>query len=85
MEEWVKSAWESAQQMGLTSRWEFWVAVVAALVLLVVAKRLGPPLWLYWRSLPPPPDLVEHPPSPPIPVQPDGTIPLRQEPPKEYL
>jgi hypothetical protein len=66
---WVKAAWESAQQLGLTSRWEFWVAIVALLVLLILAKRLGPPGWLWLHSLKPAPDLTDHPPSPPIPTQ----------------
>lgn len=76
MEEWVKSAWEAAQALGLTSRWEFWAAVVAALVLYVLARRLGPPAWLLIKAkavelhnVKPEPDPLEHPPSDPIPTQ----------------
>ena len=72
MEDWVKALWEAAQQLGLTSRWEFWVAVVALLVVVVMAKRLGPGAWLLlkrWHAVTPEPDPLDHPPSPGIPTQ----------------
>ena len=89
MADFIRAVWQAAQDLGLTSRWQFWVAVLAVLVLLVMARMLGPPalelakrVWLYWRSLPPTPDPVEHPPSPPMDAStgstPDhsGTIPV---------
>ena len=84
MEEWVKTAWDAAQALGLTGRWEFWAAVVFAFLLYLLVRRLGPPMWLYLRSIKPPPDPVENPPSPPIPLDPDGTIHLDQKPPQDY-
>jgi hypothetical protein len=85
VDEWVKAAWEAAQATGLTGRWEFWAAVIAAFVLYVLVRRLGPPFWLYLRSIPAPPDPVEKPPAPPIPVDKDGTVHLDQKPPDNYL
>jgi len=96
VEEWVKTIWEGAQALGLTSRWEFWVAVVAALVLYVLARRLGPPGWLFVKAkavelhnIKPEPDPLDHTPSPAIPTvggtpTSSGSIPMPPPPPPDF-
>jgi hypothetical protein len=76
VEDWIKALWEAAQALGLTSRWEFWVAVLALLVVVVMAKRLGPGAWGLlkgWHDVKPEPDPLDKPPSTPMDASSGGT------------
>lgn len=70
----IKALWDAATSLGLTSRWEFWLAVVAV-VLLAAARKMG---WILAPGSVLLPtdvkhvDLTEKPPSDPIPVPPGG-------------
>lgn len=70
----IKALWEAASEMGLTSRWQFWVAVVA-LVLLVAWHKVAPKA--------PPTDSegfpMNSPKAPPMDMPPGG-MPLDQKP-----
>jgi len=74
-EDFVKALWEAASEMGLTSRWQFWVAVVAMLLLAA------------WHKVAPkaPPTDAEGLPmdlkAPPMDM-PEGGMPLDQQPKK---
>lgn len=79
----VQTLWETAQGMGLTGTWQFWVVIVG-LFLLVVGWKLMP-------KKPPTPDPLNHPEegAPAIPMQGGepgnaGSIPLDQKPPDSY-
>lgn len=67
----IKALWDAATSLGLTSRWEFWLAVVAV-VLLAAARKMG---WILAPGSVLLPtdvkhvDLTETPPSDPIPTQ----------------
>jgi hypothetical protein len=50
------------------------IAVIAVLVVVLVLMRLAGAIT--WPKMPEPsPDLVENPPSPPIVLNPDGSVP----------
>lgn len=84
----IKALWEAAQDTGLTSRWEFWIAVVALMVLLATWKLTGPVVLAYLKTLKPTPEWDPEkgtgPLSPPMDMPKDG-MPLKQEPPKDWL
>lgn len=72
-EDFIKALWESASQMGLTSRWQFWVAVLAVVVLLAWHK-VAPRVTTDAEGLP-----SDSPKAPAIDI-PEGGAPLDQKP-----
>jgi hypothetical protein len=72
-EDFIKALWEAASELGLTSRWQFWVAVVALLLLLAWHKVAPTPPATDGEGLP-----VDGK-APPMDM-PEGGMPLDQKP-----
>jgi len=72
-EDFIKALWEAASEMGLTSRWQFWM-VVLALLLLVAWHKVAPSVPTDGEGLP-----VDSPKAPPIDMPPGGAT-LNQKP-----